>query len=190
VKEFLKTISLIGERWVNHKNTPYWISDHGRLAVEERVVNTGIYHQIRKVNPPQLLKLHPEKDGYLQFRCCYKGIKTVVKIHRLVADYFVDNLDPILYNQVNHKDGNKSENHYKNLEWTSHLGNMSHAKELKLFCSGEEHHLTKLSTDEVVAIKSRLSVYKRGLVAELAREYGVNRKNISDIKNGRTWAHV
>lgn len=46
-------------------------------------------------------------------------------IHRLVAKYFVPNPDNMP--MVNHIDGNKYNNYYKNLEWCDQKHNMQHA---------------------------------------------------------------
>lgn len=54
-----------------------------------------------------------DKDGYVV--CSLQGKH--FKVHRLVAKYFVDNDDTINKNIVNHKDEDKTNNVYTNLEW-------------------------------------------------------------------------
>ena len=52
----------------------------------------------------------------------------LLTIHRLVALTFVKNDNPFIYNVVNHKDGNKLNNHFINLEWISQKENILHAQ--------------------------------------------------------------
>lgn len=47
-------------------------------------------------------------------------------VHRMVAKAFCHNPDPETHTQVNHIDGDKSNNHYTNLEWVTQSQNMKH----------------------------------------------------------------
>ena len=51
--------------------------------------------------------------------------KEQLSVHRLVALHFLPN--PYGHPQVNHKDGNKENNHVDNLEWCSAQDNAQHA---------------------------------------------------------------
>ena len=58
------------------------------------------------------------QDGYLRIKLCYGDGKYInVGIHRLVAKAFIQNPDNLP--QVNHKDEDKTNNIYSNLEWCS-----------------------------------------------------------------------
>ena len=59
--------------------------------------------------------------GYLQVGCK----RSCTLVHRLVATAFVPN--PNGYNEVDHKDGDKMNNDFHNLVWTTHSGNMQRA---------------------------------------------------------------
>ena len=58
-----------------------------------------------------------DKDGYATVNLSRDGISRKYKIHRLVAEAFVDNLND--KNEVNHKNFNRSNNWFENLEWVT-----------------------------------------------------------------------
>lgn len=59
-------------------------------------------------------------NGYRLIK--HKG--KVYRVHRLVSECFLQNPDNLP--QVNHKDGNKLNNHVSNLEWVSQSDNIKH----------------------------------------------------------------
>ena len=52
---------------------------------------------------------------------------------------------------------------------------------------GEKHHQNKLTEENVIKIKKALRSPRRGLVTELAKKFGVDRRNIYAIKKGESW---
>ena len=50
-------------------------------------------------------------------------------IHRLVADAFLPPQASTKHNEVNHKDGNGTNNHVDNLEWVTRAQNIQHSYE-------------------------------------------------------------
>lgn len=101
-------------------------------------------------------------------------------IHRLVANHFIPN--PENKKQVNHKDGNKSNNISTNLEWSTGRENKDHAIINKLYANGERNGRAKLSQLQVDEIKnSVLNQY------ELAKQYNVSQGTISRIKTKKGW---
>ena len=83
----------------------YQISNYGNVKSCKRYVK-GKFGQ-RRVNE-KLLSLGKDKDGYLMAILCQDATKKTVKIHRLVADAFIDKIDG--KNLVNHIDSQKSNN--------------------------------------------------------------------------------
>ena len=74
--------------------------------------------------------IYKSKDGYLVFQIKNSnGKKTTVQVHRLVAMAFVSNDDPENKVEVNHKDFNRANPKYDNLEWMTHADNVAYSKE-------------------------------------------------------------
>ena len=72
-------------------------------------------------------------NGYLKIRINNSGRIHHLRVNRLVAFQFVDNNQPGVFDIVNHKDLIKNNNHYSNLEWTDHAGNMRHYHDSKTY---------------------------------------------------------
>ena len=88
----------------------YLVSDSGVVVNRRgRVLKPGI-------NP---------RTGYAQFVWRKNGKAVMRYLHRLVAATFLEN--PHSAPIVNHKDGNKLNNHVSNLEWVSYSENATHA---------------------------------------------------------------
>lgn len=106
-------------------------------------------------------------------------------IHRLVAYYYVDNPDK--KPQVNHKDGDKTNNHYKNLEWVTNGENLMHASETGLAFRGLLNGRSKLTKKEVLEIRKKYKPYN---FADLSKEYRVSVSAIKHIVYRNNWKHV
>jgi len=110
-------------------------------------------------------------------------------VHRLVAESFVKN--PFNKKEVNHKNGIKSDNQAKNLEWVTRKENIRHSYEtgLKVNRSGEKCPNAKLNEINVLTLKTFIPVKKYTNI-ELAKIYNITPSTVSVIKNGRTWGHI
>lgn len=80
--------------------------------------------EIKNFETGKLLKLTPDKDGYLCFIACINYKKKCLKVHRVVGEMFIPN--PNNYPQINHKNLNKQDNSVNNLEWATDLLNKQH----------------------------------------------------------------
>lgn len=74
---------------------------------------------------PKVLKTQVDNKGYHRVRVTIEREKVTYKVHREVARVFIPNPDGLP--QVNHKDGNKSNNSVDNLEWITNKDNAHHA---------------------------------------------------------------
>jgi DNA-binding transcriptional regulator YiaG len=109
-------------------------------------------------------------------------------IHRLVATSFVDNPDG--KKTVNHKDGDKHNNRYTNLEWLTHEENTqdAHRTGLIKYIKGENTPQAKLTNTEVYEIRKKFS--NGSSHAELADYYRVSKSCIRMIVNRKRWKHI
>ena len=100
-------------------NSPgYYVSNDGK-----------IYNQTGKI-----LKTFYKPDGYERIRLpsCQHGKRINHSVHRLVASAWLK--QPLTEGlEVNHKDGNKANNHINNLEIVSNIDNIRHAHETGLY---------------------------------------------------------
>lgn len=81
---------------------------------------------LKNVKNGKVLKLHTNKSGYNTYVLSQDSIKKCFKIHRLVGILFIPN--PTNKPYINHIDGNKSNNHVSNLEWSTAKENDTHAR--------------------------------------------------------------
>lgn len=109
------------ERWTSVRGFEgrYEISDHGRCRSLDFRDAWG------RKRPGRVLIQGLDRRGYPRLSLSMHDQKRMFRLHRLVAEGFVSN--PNGLPQVNHKDGNKLNNHWTNLEWCTNLHNVQHA---------------------------------------------------------------
>lgn len=129
------------ERW---KDIPgfeglYQISDYGRVKALTRTLSHKIHGSWTIKEKILRPSLNGQKSrGYLFVILFDKNKKTHnARIHRLVAESFVKNTNKDKFSVVDHIDGNKINNYYKNLEWVTPLENTHRAMNLGLMKSHE-----------------------------------------------------
>lgn len=108
-------------------------------------------------------------------------------LHRLIAQTYIPN--PNKLPDVNHKNGIKTDNSVKNLEWCTPQQNFAHAKENGLYSRGEKHYASKLSKEDVLDIRK---MHSQGgtTYSEIAKRYSVLPHCISKIVRRVNWKHV
>jgi len=127
-----------------------------------------------------------DKDGYLTVCLQNNGLKKYFQVHRLVAKTYINN--PKNLPTVNHKDGIKSNNDVRNLEWCSFSDNIKHAYKTGLRCNkGTNSPTSKLDENDVRKIRELLNEKE---INEIAEIYGVVPGTIYNIASYRSWKHV
>lgn len=100
--------------WKNIDGSNYSVSSCGKI----------------KNNITQKTLKPQNKNGYLCVKISINGETKKYFIHRIVAQYFCDGYWITTTGKsatVNHKDYDRTNNHYTNLEWISREDNIKHA---------------------------------------------------------------
>jgi hypothetical protein len=95
-----------------YKNSNYAISPEG---------------VVRNTKTNKILKAHDNGKGYQKVQLIIEGKRKSLYLQRLVADLYLPRPRKAKCDQVNHKDGNKANNHVNNLEWMTNGENQIHA---------------------------------------------------------------
>lgn len=128
------------------------------------------------------------RKGYERVRLYKKtGEWKTFSVHQLVGIYFVNGHCPGL--MINHKDGNKRNNHFTNLEWVNNSQNVRHAidtglkktTEYQRQCAREVLRGNTHSAKKVINTENS-KVYNT--VKDAAKDLGVARSTLSGMLTG------
>lgn len=124
-------------------------------------------------------EIKQQKNGKGYYRV---GIgKKLVFVHRLVAEKYVPN--PYGLPQVNHKDGDKTNNNADNLEWVTNQKNRDHAIEHGLHFVGEKCSWSKLTEKQIDFIRLHTEINSR----EMAEIFGISDSHVRKIRRNESW---
>lgn len=131
-----------------------------------------------KMLAPIISKGYVKANLYTNRKC------KIMAVHRLVALTFIPN--PNNLPEINHKDGDKSNNHVSNLEWCDSKHNKKHAALMGLNVpkKGENHHSSKLTDNQIEEIRN-LYVPRVMTTRMLAKKYGISQQQVSGIVLGK-----
>lgn len=140
-----------------------------------------------KYKTPRITKGAVGIRGYLYVNLYRGGKCKHAYVHRLVAKAFIPNSDN--KPQVNHINGDKSDNRVVNLEWCTPSENVQHAFDAGLISAlrGENNPRAKLTNEQARYVRDNPD----GLTQqELADKFGIDPSTISDIQCGITYVTV
>lgn len=150
---------------------------NGRYEIED---NGNIYSN------GNLMKPYVINSGYLAIKLQNKGVRTHKLIHRLVAEYFLDN--PEGFDIIDHIDGNRLNNNVSNLRWCTQKQNLNyHGYE---YNSGRNHYLAVLEPEDVKIIRRCREVLKLRNF-EIYKLYpNVSHTTIDNVLNYKNYKNV
>lgn len=127
---------------------------------------------VRNARTQRVLRPGVAYNGYYMVRLCKNGYALTQRVPRLVASAFVPGFAPGL--QVNHKNGDKTDNRAVNLEWCTPSENQLHRFHVL------RHHGTG---KKAVKCVDTGDVYSS--ITEAAKDIGVSVPNLSRVLSGR-----
>lgn len=135
--------------------------------------------------------LSPQNNGESRLRVgiYHNGVRRRVYVHHLVMKTFVGEAPD--GHEVNHKNGNPSDNRLCNLEYVTHSENMRHALStgLRKMPKGTEHFNARLTEADIVKIRNLYSQNKKD-IKELAQMFSVTEPHIRKIIKRKMWKHI
>lgn len=155
----------------------YWIqgSSLGRVRTIDRYVSNG--KGGNRFVKGQILAPHCLNNGYMQVTFSVDGKISPQLVHRIIASCFIPN--PIGLPEVNHRNGDKTDNRLSNLEFCTHKYNMQY-KEKHGVSSAEAVGCpivaVNLKTWKILRFKTQL---------EASRKLGISQGNIGMVILGR-----
>ena len=134
----------------------YQVSNKGNVRSVARKDSIG-----RKCGG-RMLKLGYDGKGYRQLSLYKNGKAKTKSVHRIVAEAFIPN--PKGFLEINHKDENKSNNEFTNLEWCIHKYNVNYGTRNERMAQAQSKKVRAVNakTGEVVTFKSTREAERKG----------------------------
>src|SRR5690625_806233 len=158
----------------------YEASTHGRLR--------WVGPPVGSTYPGRVIEAKPDKNGYLIVKPYPRPDRRGVGIHRLVAWAFHGPCPD--GHEVNHIDGDPTNNRPENLEYVTHAENVQHSWEVlgRKALRGQAHPRAKLSECDVRAIRARAAAGET--ISQIAADYPVNHWSVGAVIRRVTWDHI
>lgn len=163
----------------------YEVSNHGHIRSGWYPTKNGrLYDKSRKKT---LKPVTRKSDQYQRLTLIDSdGTRRDVYVHLIVMRVFVGDCPQGL--ECRHVDGNPTNNHLSNLEYGTRLENSQDRIRHGTSTRGADNNTTKLSLDQVAAIKRRIDAGDSD--SNIAKDYPVSRGEIYNIRTGTAWGWI
>jgi hypothetical protein len=159
----------------------YEVSNLGRVRSLGSTFKGGYGQVIRK--PGKELAKIKASNGYPKAHLWHNQKAKLLSIHRLVAETFIPNPDNLPH--VNHKDGNKENNHVENLEWCTPAENNRHAIDNNLIKNAKGRDMSAAFKRIVMKDLLGSTIKTFESLKHASKETGIAASNISMCAKGR-----
>lgn len=136
------------------RDTPYYVTENGE-----------VFRNNKKMKP------YKQTKGYLRIDVYVNGQRKVTPVHRMVMETFVPN--PENLPQINHIDGDKSNNNVSNLEWCNQSKNIQHRLDVLKVGMDLNHKSTKIPANEILILRWKKDIGYPMNIPEIAEKWGV-----------------
>lgn len=161
------------------------MSEEWRQIDEYPSYNVSDLGRVKNITNGLVLRLHDDGHGYWQVGLSRDGVKTSLKVHRLVCRAFHG--PPHAGQQVAHLDGNRKNARADNLAWATQSENEGHKVAHGTSIGGARHPMARLDEATVREIRERAS---NESLSDLAREFSISVSHCFGIAKGKKWRSV
>ena len=157
----------------------YQVSNLGRVRSLDRtyIRKNGMPHTSKGC----VMSLYDSKDGYKAIRLRTPEGRKTFRVHRLVAQAFIENPDNLPL--INHKDENKKNNIVDNLEWCSNEYNINYGTTIQRLSDKHKNHPNLSKPIEQYSMDGHF-INSYPSAAEAERQTGILAVNIASCCKG------
>ena len=149
-----------------YRNTPYYFTEEGKCF---------------RNNKP--IKGYKNTKGYVKIEIWENNVRTQqLSLHRIVGELYLEN--PENKPQINHKDGNKTNNHVSNLEWVTQSQNIQHRLDVLQVGMDSDHSSTKIPAKEIKILRVMRRLGIPISINETSKKWGIRRDYLYKVING------
>lgn len=169
-----------------HTPLETWKDINGYVGLYKISAN-GQVKSFVKYKDGKILKPSFNHGGYLLIGLNIPKNQTF-SVHKLVAQAFLGDKPKGM--EINHKDGNKTNNHYSNLEYVTRSQNIVHSfNNGRPRPSGSKNHNAILTEEKVLKMRQLRAVDKKS-IKDLCSIFNVKFQTAYGIISGKSWKHV